>query len=1045
MKSNLLFIYKVLIIAALCFLSMQISAQEYTIQFAGGGSVNSVDSVLVENMMNGTTVKLAGNETLKLVNVPTSITATGINTPEIVKVFPNPVYSGTCKIQFYAPASDNSVFNLFDISGRMLFSKSIRLKEGDNSLSVSGLSSGIYLLRLISGNKAYGARIISYSFSSENIKLDNEETAFTDANGKIGFNLPAQAKSLSSLGNIVTMQYSKDDLIKFTGKHGNNRTIHVLKPEKNEVINFEFYACADVDGNNYPIVKIGNQTWMAENLRTTLYNDGTPITLIENQDTWSSSESEAGAYCWYDNNIGYRTTYGALYNGYAAMSQKLAPQGWHIPTKEDFEELFQLNSSTSSASFLIGDTAFWEEHNFPPYNQTGFSAVGAGSRNRWGFEGIKINTFFWTTTIGNAPSIKRKEIKSTLKAPTYSPYLTNAMLDLWNSNIEAQDALSGMSVRCIKNSPPTIKTGMVSGGRATSAGCEGIILNTGGEAITESGICWSSTNTQPTIADAYSNKGIKQRGKYTCLMTELEAGVTYYVRAYAGNTEGISYGEVKTVTTLDLGTVQDINGNSYNLVQIGKQIWMAEDLRVSKYNDGTDIPMVSDAVEWSLTTAGAYCKYNDTEPDGTYGFLYNQYAVQTNKLAPLGWHVPTETELNILSQTLVPDESESHMLGVLLKEESSAHWTGEYANGTNFSGFTALPGGYRDDTGVYLNKNTRGNWWTTHKNPSEDTYLYLNISNSSSYGFQTMKSGLSVRCLKDYPAVVTTYLKDVKQTSAKFGNSVSEEGGIVTRRGICWSSTEILPTVLTSQTSVVDFSVNYTEEWTDVNSLLPGTTYHLRAFAENSTGISYGEVITFSTQSAETVADADGNQYHTIKIGTQTWMVENLRTTKYNDGTSISGISGYHSTTPGYSVYANTSSNKQTYGLLYNWYAVNTGKLAPEGWRIPTKADWETLIAYLGGNEIAGGKLKESGLTHWESPNTEAVDYGFVGLAGGTRDGGSATFRMLRSRGYWWSSSTSSESDYNAMAMGLVSWSSNAYMYESYESDAFSVRCIKNE
>ncbi len=172
-------------------------------------------------------------------------------------------------------------------------------------------------------------------------------------------------------------------------------------------------------------------------------------------------------------------------------------------------------------------------------------------------------------------------------------------------------------------------------------------------------------------------------------------------------------------------------------------------------------------------------------------------------------------------------------------------------------------------------------------------------------------------------------------------------------------------------------------------------------------------------------------------------MVENLKTTKYNDGTSISSISGYHSTSPGYTMYGDNSI-KEIYGLLYNWYAVNTGKLAPTGWRVPTQEDWQTLIDYLGGEEAAGGKPKESGLSHWNDPNTGAIDWGFKALPGGTRDGGSATFRTLRDRGWWWAS-TPTELDYNAYMFGLVSWMSDGYIGQGYKSDAYSVRCIKDE
>ena len=133
------------------------------------------------------------------------------------------------------------------------------------------------------------------------------------------------------------------------------------------------------------------------------------------------------------------------------------------------------------------------------------------------------------------------------------------------------------------------------------------------------------------------------------------------------------------------------------------------------------------------------------------------------------------------------------------------------------------------------------------------------------------------------------------------------------------------------------------------------------------------------------LTDIDGNDYKTVTIGTQVWMVENLKTTKYNDGTAIPNITDNTSwaalTTGAYCDNINTPSISTTYGRLYNWYAVdnnagtkvasNGGKnVCPTGWHVPSDAEWTTLTTYLGGESVAGGKLKETGTTHWQSPNT---------------------------------------------------------------------------
>jgi uncharacterized protein (TIGR02145 family) len=153
------------------------------------------------------------------------------------------------------------------------------------------------------------------------------------------------------------------------------------------------------------------------------------------------------------------------------------------------------------------------------------------------------------------------------------------------------------------------------------------------------------------------------------------------------------------------------------------------------------------------------------------------------------------------------------------------------------------------------------------------------------------------------------------------------------------------------------------------------------------------------------IKDADGNIYHAVTIGTQTWMVENLKTTKYNDGTPIplvtDNIAWGRLTTPGYCWYNNDSATySNPYGALYNWYAVTTGKLAPPGWHVPTVAEWDTLITFLGGVMVAGSALKSTGTTYWHPPNSGATNSsGFSALPGGRLTG---TFSSIGTYGDWW-------------------------------------------
>jgi uncharacterized protein (TIGR02145 family) len=198
---------------------------------------------------------------------------------------------------------------------------------------------------------------------------------------------------------------------------------------------------------------------------------------------------------------------------------------------------------------------------------------------------------------------------------------------------------------------------------------------------------------------------------------------------------------------------------------------------------------------------------------------------------------------------------------------------------------------------------------------------------------------------------------------------------------------------------------------------------------------------------APTVTDADGNVYPAVVIGTQTWMAANLKTTKYNDGTSIplvaTAAAWSADTTAAYCWYNEEQATyEKPYGALYNWYAVNTGKLAPTGWHVPTDAEWHTLIAYLGDSTTAGGKLKEAGTAHWATPNTGAGNStGFTALPSGSCYT-SGFFYLIGEYGWIWSSTAASSTD--AYHVYMIYNSNAIYRKGGAKGIGFSVRCVKN-
>ncbi len=195
------------------------------------------------------------------------------------------------------------------------------------------------------------------------------------------------------------------------------------------------------------------------------------------------------------------------------------------------------------------------------------------------------------------------------------------------------------------------------------------------------------------------------------------------------------------------GTITDLDGNEYKTVTIGTQTWMAENLRTTQYNDGTPIPIVTDDDEWAQLTTGAYCNYNNTvdvDTIATFGRLYNCHAVNTAKLAPTGWHVPTDDEWHTLRISLGENS------GLKLKETGTNHWPDSNTDATNETGFTALPGGNRWEDGTFGYIGRGGNY-LSDSNEYEASNLTVLWSVGSFLGCNpySLTIGCSVRCVKD--------------------------------------------------------------------------------------------------------------------------------------------------------------------------------------------------------------------------------------------------------------------------------------------------------
>ena len=294
---------------------------------------------------------------------------------------------------------------------------------------------------------------------------------------------------------------------------------------------------------------------------------------------------------------------------------------------------------------------------------------------------------------------------------------------------------------------------------------------------------------------------------------------------------------------------------------------------------------------------------------------------------------------------------------------------------------------------------------------------------------------------KGVPVLTTSEVTRIAQITAQCGGIItSDEGFVITARGVCWSKSSN-PTIADNKTSDGRGAGSFSSE---LSGLTAGETYYVRAYATNSKGTGYGSTMIFETLGSTFTDSRDGNVYKMVTIGDQIWMAENLRYLP-----SVVGPATGSNTTPYYYVYgyngtnvnaAKATTNYTTYGVLYNWSASCSS--CPPGWHLPSDAEWLELTDYLDGTGVAGGKLKETGTTNWTSPNSGATnETGYTALPGGGRSY-YGTFSTVGNYGNWWSATEYTAT--RAWYRDMLSNNSDVSRYGSYKEVGFSVRCLRD-
>ncbi len=394
---------------------------------------------------------------------------------------------------------------------------------------------------------------------------------------------------------------------------------------------------------------------------------------------------------------------------------------------------------------------------------------------------------------------------------------------------------------------PTLTTTAASSITKYAASAGGTITSNGGSSITVSGICWSTTAT-PTTSDSKTTDVVTS-GTFTSSITGLTAGTTYFVRAYATNAIGTSYGAAQSFTTLSTPPAQ-------TTVLIGSQRWTDKNLNVANYRNGDPITYAANATDWNAATnagIGAWSYYNFDATNGLiFGKLYNWYAVNDSRgLAPTGYHIPTKVEYNTLSSN-----SASSL------KSTSSEWGVQI--GTNTTGFTGLPGGNNNITSrnQFEDKGTSGWFWSSDVDLSDNSKAYLRLLHRTSgfIEFSVLKLlGASVRLVKDDNSIETsptnpvlastTSATSITANSAILGGNVTDEGATqVSVRGLVYGTTT------GSSTFSVTIGSGAGTFTSTLTGLSQGTMYYVRSFATNTQGTSYGAETSFTTQTTPTVS-----------------------------------------------------------------------------------------------------------------------------------------------------------------------------------------------
>jgi uncharacterized protein (TIGR02145 family) len=590
---------------------------------------------------------------------------------------------------------------------------------------------------------------------------------------------------------------------------------------------------------------------------------------------------------------------------------------------------------------------------------------------------------------------------------------------------------------------PQLSTNSTASITQTTAIAGGNITNDGGAPVTQRGVVYGTTQN-PTLASSFTQDG-SGTGNFTSTLSGLTPNTTYYVRAYATNSIGTAYGNqqsfvtqvpaIPSLTTRDVTNVTNINATSGgtitndggNTITTRGVVWSVNPnptLADNKTSDGTGAVTYPSFITGLAAGTTYYVRAYATNSVGTgYG---NQLSFTTALTSNTAAVVQTQSISDIALQQVTVNAEVTFQGGGDVTERGIV-W--------NATGNPTV------NTNRITNGSGIGAYSTNISGLTGGTKYYVRAYAVNAFGIAYGQE-LEFTTAFGVPLVTTNTALVATINTIQGGGNVTEAGGsTVTERGLAYSTTPN-PTISNGKIASGSGLGAFTATITGLNS---NTTYYIRAYAINSSGTGYGNEVTFTTDATETpgpsFTDIDGNTYQSVQIGNQIWATSNLKTSRYRNGDPIPYVVGdieWQTGTSGkWSYYNHDEANNAAYGKLYNGHAVADPRgLCPEGWHVPDIYELELLSSHLGGDAVAGGKLKALNL--WNSPNTEATNStGFAAVPGGSRAQG-GSFSGLGSTGLYWSRTGTITYSFSDGSAGLVKQDIGTLLQGN------SVRCLKN-